>query len=58
MGRRRRREQTWEFLGGVADDTFVRRDELLYGNRGVVEHRVTFTARPQAPDKPPSSGKY
>lgn len=41
----------------AADDSFTRRDEFLYGNNGVVEHRVTFTARPPAPEKPLSHGK-
>jgi len=56
MGRPKR-EKTSEFLG-LTDDTFVRRDEFFYGNSGLVEHRVTFTARPP-PEKPAqSSGKF
>jgi len=49
------RQRTSDFLG-LADDTFVRRDEFVYDNSGIVEHRVTFTARPP-PQKEPSSGK-
>jgi len=49
------RHQTSAFLG-LADDAFVRRDDFVYGNSGIVEHRVTFTARPP-PEKLPSSRK-
>jgi len=38
------------------DDTFVRRDEFVYDDSGIVEHRVTFTARPPT-DNSTSSGK-
>ena len=50
------REQTSEFRG-LADDTFVRSDKFIYGSSGILEHRVTFTARPP-PEKTPSSGEY
>jgi len=51
------RRQRSEFLG-LADDTFVRHDDLIYGDSGLIEHRVTFTARPPAPKiKQPSSGE-
>jgi len=41
---------------GVADDTFIRRDKFIYGSSGIVEHRITFTARPP-PEKLPVSGE-
>jgi len=47
-------------VGVTADDeAFVRRDEFVYDDRGIVEHRVTFTARPPPHDMPPTaaSGK-
>jgi len=49
------RDETSKFPK-LSDDTFVRRDEFVYGDSGIEEHRITFTAQPP-PDKTPSAGK-
>lgn len=55
MGRRGR-EQTSACLGLTDDTSFVRCDEFDYDDNGIVEHRVTFTARPATSDNSPSHG--
>ena len=62
-GRGERQKSDCSCCSGMRSDgeerTFDRRDEFMYDDRGIVEHRVTFTARPPAVDQspPPSFGK-